>query len=363
MDNIIKEIHESDIFGNFIETGCGVPVASALLSVAGASSTVYMSECPYSKHYANGKYDNGSCRAVSVENVKRIVDHNIEAFNEHINTVYAASFQVGEDVVTHGWIGLSYKGDTKYYHLTIHEKLSRVEYINRIAQNAIKLIHAKNQSVPSDCDVDIVLNDDLSENKSLCVEFMINSDKDVYLNFTPNGISRLEDSFRDKEDIIIYKGSFNPPTVEHMRIAETTITEHKHMNAAFTFMISVETFSKGTLSLDSVLQRVKWINSMGHGVLLNRKGMFSEAIAFFTMKFGANLFFPIGSDTKERMENSLFSYPHVSYPHYVRTNVSSTIARQYLEDNDFDSLEQIVPSAVLEDLKASGVSSVKPAGS
>jgi uncharacterized protein with HEPN domain len=347
-EELVQEIHSSDIFGCFIETGCGVPVASALLSVSGASKTVFMCECPYSKQYVDGKYGNGDFRAISAEYVKQMVETNLTLHGEAVNTVYAASFQIGDDITTHGWIGLRHKGITKYFHITLHDKLQRTEYIERIAQNAIKLIHARNEVVPMDCDVDMVLNADLTQDQELSVLFLMNSTQDVYLNFTTKGIVRLEDSFRGKENIVLYKGSFNPPTVAHVEIAEKTIANYG--NAAFAFMISIETFTKGTLPVEQIIQRVKWINSLGYGIIINKKGMFRDAIEFFGNKFNANIIFPIGEDTKNRMEADLFLHENVFFPCYKRTGISSTSARQFIADGNSAELREILPEVIFDDL-------------
>ena len=40
LTEIVRSIHASDTLSSFVEAGCGVPVANALLSVPKASSTV-----------------------------------------------------------------------------------------------------------------------------------------------------------------------------------------------------------------------------------------------------------------------------------------------------------------------------------
>jgi hypothetical protein len=357
MEHIVKEIHESDTFGCFIETGCGVPVTNALLNVSGASKTVYMTESPYSKHYSSAKYQNDEFRAVSVENVQQIIKKVIIACNttnvvdslNGVNTVYVASFQIGPGITTHGWIGLHCKGYRFYYHITINDELSRAGYIERIAENGLKLIHAQNKFIPEDCDVDIVLNSDLSVNNERSVEFMLNSYRPVYLNFATTGLARLEDTFREKDYIILYKGSFNPPTVEHVRIAESS--KEKYENNAFSFMISANTVDKGLVPVPDILQRVKWINSLGYGVIVNMSGMFQSAIDLFHSKFGANLVFPVGQDTYDRMVDYKFDFKQkVIVDTHPRTEISSTQARTYIEEADYENLFKIVPTIVADTL-------------
>jgi nicotinic acid mononucleotide adenylyltransferase len=363
MENIIKEIHDSNIFGCFIELGCGVPVASALLNVSGASQTVFMSESPYSKHYADSKYRNGEFRAVSAENVRQIMRTTVIHCNTAmprdgftgVNTVYVSSFQVGPGLVTHGWIGLHCCGYRKFYHVTIHEELTRLEYIERIKENGLKILRSKNLSIPKDCDIDIVLNDDLSVNNELSLLFLLASSRNVCLNFTVNGLARLEDTFRDKDYITLYKGSFNPPTVEHVRIADEV--KQLNSNNAFSFMISVQTVDKGLVEPESVLNRVKWLNMLGFNVVVNKQGMFQDAVDLFSSKFKSKLVFPVGMDTYERLERDSFDFSqnNVHILSYPRTEISSTMARGYIMESDFEKLNDIVPTIIAEDIISSGI--------
>ena len=169
MKDIIKKIHKSDIFGVFIESGCGLAVSQELFSVSESSKTIYFTQSPYSRDFFESEYslNDKKIRSVSPEYLKNILDSKKIKYlfdKKTINTLYASSFQIGEknNISTHGWILIKYNEIVKYYHISIHSSLSRKKYIKKIGENGIKLLHAKNQSIPDSCDVDIVLNEDFS---------------------------------------------------------------------------------------------------------------------------------------------------------------------------------------------------------
>src|SRR4051812_34885083 len=123
MKEQIEQLHKSDIFGIFIEIGCGVPVAAAMLGVSGASNTIFMSESPYSRDYYKYAYnldpESEMYRSVSPQYLKYILASGRfdRIYSEKpINTIYAASFQLGEmnDKSTHGWICLKHNQSVKY---------------------------------------------------------------------------------------------------------------------------------------------------------------------------------------------------------------------------------------------------------
>jgi hypothetical protein len=227
-NDIIKDVHASDIYGVFIETGPFV--APTLLNVSGASKTIYFSECPYSKQYAETKYgiNLDKIRAVSYEYVNAIIDYYAELIdNNTINTIFVVSLQVGDidqTTITHGWIGLRYKDVTTMYHITIRDKLcARHKYIDKIKTIGITLLSLKN--IPLDHHKNMYIDNIVSKGEYDVFNYM--DPNDVISINTSNEIVRLEDIFRDKDNIIIYPVSiiadYQLQTIKEVNLNESTV--------------------------------------------------------------------------------------------------------------------------------------------
>ncbi len=363
---LIELIHQSPIYGVFIETGCGMPVSTALLNQSGASKTVYMTESPYSEDYAKNKYQiPNETRAVSLEYVNHILT-SYQTINA-INTIYVASFQVGSDAVddnkiTHGWIAIKYQQHTQFYHLTIRPKMTRFNYIQTIGQQGLLLLSYLTGLQPDTfcrghrniayVDQIYTLNNvslyPLSDfNPSLKL-----LDEDTILCFQPNGdLTRLENLCRETQQLIIYKGSFNPPTKAHMDLLTQTQTQYPQANKAL--MISINTVDKNQVNLEELKQRVEWITQgLGLWCLINTHGRFNSVIDFFQSNFPKlEIIFPVGADTYDRLESSLFDIKNVTFLNFPRTEISSTRLRQAIKDNNWEQIKELTPPEIYAILK------------
>jgi len=389
MKDLIKNIHTSDIFGVFIETGAGVPITSNLLSVSGASSTIYMSECPYSKEYFYKTYElDRKHRIISLESLKSVL--NSQRFsslfkNKNINTIFVSSFQVGEnnDISTHGWIALKYKDTLKYYHISIHEPLTREKYIKRIGENGIKILFAKNSDIPNDCDVDIVLNEDFSPDYEATIGFISNiENKEQFSIFSKNKIDRLESITRDNEELILFKGSFNPIQNAHYNFMK--VCENKYPKAKPFFMISCNTFEKGLQNTKSIVKRLELIFEFGYSVIICNNPFFKDNINFLRNKFDINkkIILLMGMDTVNRLlldytdiNNLQSDFKNIDFscvnrnkakiPNFLKektfnnfdfienldySEISSTEIRKLLEENNFQKIKEFVPEKIYKKL-------------
>jgi hypothetical protein len=205
INDLVKTIHNKDIYGVFVETGCGVPVANALFNVSGASKTVYATFSPYSDIYARQEYGiDKDVRAISKEYVHNILNKYKDI--DSINTIYVASFQIGNynDIVTHGWIALRNRGNLLiFYHVTIRKSMNRSEYIERIGEIGLTLIANENiVCVATDLDIDMVYVLDKSNNNIVpnnLMTLMLMS-KDNILCFENKKPVRLEDKCRGQNN-------------------------------------------------------------------------------------------------------------------------------------------------------------------
>jgi nicotinic acid mononucleotide adenylyltransferase len=327
----IKEIHDSPAFGMFIETGCGLPVASALFEIAGSSKTVFYAESPYSKIVQDKIYGESKARAVSKENIdrfithhewdlKKVVENNLNEDGKKLNFIYASTFQVGEqnDKSTHGWIGIWTKPiGVRYFHISIHPAMSRKEYIQEIARIGIDLLHHctvvesfESKTIPSNCYIDIALDNDGNDVDlekmfvSLRGETNAKNGQDNFLAIKDGSLIRLEDLFRDKSIILLYKGSFNPVHAAHIHNAE--VAKKKYGNDVV-FVISSSIYQKGWVEPEDLKNRVAILNALGYSVIVTKDGFFNHNTEYIREKFNQPLVYVVGSDTMNRILESSYN--------------------------------------------------------
>ncbi len=320
----IQKIHESELYGCFIETGCGMPVASKLFAFEGAHNTVYMAESPYSVEYQKEQYGDSKSRSVSYETVKNIVDHwktecsfvlykenivpKLQAGGRAINLIYATSFQIGEDKVSHGWIGVAYKEKTFYYHITLDPK-PRTELINEIGKIGIRILESilKNNFLPSNCKIDIARDSKGNDIPLSSVFDMMQKDEyETFLTIQNGRMSRLEDVFRGEDSILLYKGSFNPVHNFHQTIA--ALAEEQYQSKVV-FMINMNTYQKGVVPSIELENRIKNITELGYSVIISKDGFFNKNMEYIRSRFPTKkVVFVLGSDTLMRILESSYQF-------------------------------------------------------
>ncbi len=143
-DRIIEEIHNSEAFGIFLETGAGLPVTQALSAHPGVERTVYFAESPLSNRYSREKYGPSPNRAASRSAVLRLLSHHVDVHcknNENCNLVFVSGFQLFTDGanISRGWIAVYFKGETRLFYLTIPGN-DRKELIDAVGEAGIQLL-------------------------------------------------------------------------------------------------------------------------------------------------------------------------------------------------------------------------------
>lgn len=322
IEDKIKQINDSDTFVRIIENGAGVPLSHLMFSIGGSSKTIYSSECYYSKQAFNYRFGEISHRAVSMERLKHINNH-IEIDDDfkkgNYNTILSTTFQIGDikdEISTHGWISLNinYKS-IKYYHISIHQKLKRVEYQTIIGNMCLDILLNKNNDIGVNSYIDIVLdhNDNYLHLDALRSISNCNNDVDIPIIFKPNGShDRLESITRDNDELIVYKGSYNPISTAHIEIMDKT--HDLYPTAKPIFSISINTYGKGKIDYKSILFRINLINKLGYNVLVHNKPLYTDTIKLIRLKFDGKIIIPQGSDTVERfMKDYIVELPFGGY--------------------------------------------------
>ena len=368
---MVEDIHNSDIYGVFVELGAGVPLASKLFDVEGASKTVATSMSPYAKETSSEMF--GDNRAVSFEGVLNAVSTSMIDEEEQINTFFISSFQLGKDICNHGWIVLKYKDTEKYYHITIPHHLmkfyGRKWVISQVGDISLRILHSKNEPahIPF---CDMIRTNSGFFNREECLDNLLQS-TDGFLTFTPGyQMCRLEEVLRGFGDDtpIIYKGSFNPPTKAHDKNAKLTEETLGHKPI---FMISTETYKKDPIATADVIRRVNILNKLGYTVVVTRSGYYNENITRLRMdrNFLDQLMFVVGGDTLKKLvdltdltepqplidvDYFCIKRPGVEIPDFTPLNVlveeavfkvdiSSTMVREAFKEGDMETLKGLLP--------------------
>lgn len=289
INQLIKEIHESDAYGTILETGCGTAVSSKLLEVEGASKTVHDIYIPYSFDITKQYLQNDKQRAVSLDTVKDLTyavktgDLTEYYNNTRTNLIYVSSFQIGNDGITHGYINISYNNNKSFnnnnnlYHITLPNNLTRKEYIDKIGDIGIKLIHKiifnKDYEFYGENYIDISYDYELyvsydNDNTLSALQAHknanINNEHFIYIN--KNGhIVRPEDELRKHEDICLIRGSFNPIHNGHMMMSKYNKEKHN------IFVLTLNAVDKGNVDITDIKLRVSIINELGYDVIVCTK--------------------------------------------------------------------------------------------
>lgn len=322
----IEAIHNSELYGVIVEAGCGSCIVNNLYQVEGATKTLFYSIQPYAKEFQNYNYNLGRAieRSVSKEFIYSVLTQEIEksfGITKKTNFALVASFQIQsglENNLTHGWLGLiciDAKGNIKsadLYHLSIpqaNHRQGRIEYFNEISKVAINLLYSKVNLLYtfSSQYIDNVfgynhaslLAEDI-KNKSTLLNILknIGKEEENFLVFTPSGIIRFEDFCRDKEGIILMKGSFNPIHEGHVDCLEHTQKQFPSYNSAF--FISISRFDKPDIEIMALLEKIKKINSLGYTLIISKQSLFVSNVEWIRQRWKLPVIFPVGVDTINR---------------------------------------------------------------
>jgi nicotinic acid mononucleotide adenylyltransferase len=301
---IIEKIHDSDLYGYFIEIGAGLPVSSKLMEIAGSSKTVSRSFSPYSKDVQYHEYSNENIRSVSFKNIKRIVDYSYRLNNQFSeNFIFVSSWQLETDKrkVSHGWIGCSYKGVERYYHITLSHK-GRKEQIDEIGRIGILLIDAnlegKIPHIPYS-GIDIIKDEHGVDLLSETIDCLYESNNGLLLINEHGDLCRAEEEFRKNSSITIFKGSFNPPHKTHVSIIEETMDNYPE--SGFYICISLDTYSKGRIEKESLMKRLKYLKMLNYKVLITCDGYFANNVLLIQNRMHIPINFLVGIDTLNRL--------------------------------------------------------------
>ena len=324
----VKEIHDSNLYGVVIETGCSTATSSKLMDIAGASKTIFYSLQPYSKVYEEQRYGSFP-RSVSKEFINSVLD--TESNVDSTNFVFASSWQLHSDSdplqVPHGWFGLlDKKNNVKYFlHFTFNHRIlksyndliqgkhnPKVVYqetrdllIDTIGHIGINLIHTLIKGDITQFDLNEIPNNSYLSldiaycNDKLDIKLLMNVLEkfkgDYFLVFKDNQAIRLEDLMREKNSISIIKGSFNPVTHGHVELLELSKQAH---DSTTSFLVSTFRYDKPHISEEEIEIKVQQINKIGFPLLVCKTIFYYETFKMLNFwTHSKRFYFPVGMDT------------------------------------------------------------------
>jgi nicotinic acid mononucleotide adenylyltransferase len=329
--NKIQEIHESDLFGIVVESGCSATLSSALMEVAGSSNTIYKCEIPYNKEYQEYKYGKFK-RSVSKEWIEAVLNKEYYDYIEtgfkpskEINFIFASSWQLIDPVdplvYAHGWFGLfDIRRNQKHYlHFTFRRDLfnrdravygysDRKNLLAYISNHAVDILHS---SISGNIDeitsseskiLDMAyINDDV--NYHLLINTLEKANGDYFLVFDKGDVIRIEDLMRKSNEFIIQKGSYEILHHGHLTLMKESLD--KYTKSFGSFLISLYRYDKPHLSSDDIIERISPINQQGFPVIICKSVLFYETFDLLR-KWSHNkkFYFPIGIDTLNRISQT-----------------------------------------------------------
>ncbi len=311
--NKIDIIKDNKSYGILIEVGAGCQVYNELTTrPSTASKIVYYCESPNSWQYNNLKYNTSEFRAISTEVLDNIIYiHKNKPEMINANFILANTVQVANDknTQTHGWFALHINDSTKYYHFSINGFKNRSHYNKLIAKIGLDILASENDVEKLDNGyIDQVLDNNRNQNKRETLTCILNGKLNLgnYHNTSTvfdqnNNIIRLNDLLRQNNELILFKGSFNPIHQHHLDLMNKMTI--KKLSALPIFVISVSNRDpKKLVDVDNLLKRIVTINKLGYNVIIDSMPYYNQMYAGLlnVSDFNHKTNFVLGSDIMKR---------------------------------------------------------------
>lgn len=347
MENVVRRIHESHLKGIISENGAGPTVQYLLSCVEGCSNTVIEGKFPYGRETSEKLYSDltpywgKGVRAVSREVVYGMV--KTEKQHETANFVYASSWQIKahDQGITHGWIAIWDKRTDNIYqmHFTFHEHspVEREIKVAEIGRLGVELIAGivegdtidlskvfslapPSLAIPNYFSLDEMYTGKAEETylgTKIDIDNLFSCIMNSFVVIGPDQTGRLkyithrfEEILRKNENIILYRGSFNPLHHGHVEIMKHASTAVGN-NPVECYCISLKNYDKPAPDYTEVFQRAcSIIDKTNAYVIISYSSLFYEMFDLLNQLAPKNkFFFPLGMDTMNRICESDSKYP------------------------------------------------------
>jgi nicotinic acid mononucleotide adenylyltransferase len=399
----IEKIKSNHSYGILIEVGAGCPVYNELCQYQNTASKIVMyAESPNSWIYNQFKYKNENVRAISAEICRNFIEQKKNHHGMLINFELVNTIQIANDdkTQTHGWFGLKYLDEIKYYHFTISNKTTDRKYLCEIISKiGLDILASQNNVELLDNGyIDQILDNNLNQLKEETLTVIINGKLNINnINntitvFTPdNNIIRFNDYLRSIQNssLTVFKGSFNPIHKQHINLIESARKELKCDNTVLCISVYNRDITK-KICAENLLKRIQILNDLGYTVLIDCLGQYhysytsmlnnvnfknielnyimgsdiikrflldedvyikeksNKNITDFNNKWDKCNFHYVCRDgvcdVKKHINIDLLNVKHMDI-HY--NEISSTQIRQLLLNEDYDTLKELVGDEIL----------------
>ncbi len=322
--SLVEQIHKSSRYGVIYEMGAGIGISHNLMKYPGASNTLYKVHSLYSKeafinHFGLLDMTKDVPRAVSKEYCNlALTSTSTEDLDEGVNFLLVSSFQLPEEPgsTKHGWIGYEdFQGYTRFYHLTFPPTTSRKEAIDEVALTGLNIINAGNRHCMFSSYIDRVETIDAVDLELTLEAFTSSPDRNklsVFQDFSyPEStvtVKRIEDFLRAAQNILIYKGSFNPWHEGHQHTMDKSIELYNEAQISRMLCISVHTYGKGEMTTDELKSRLDSLSHLGYPIAVITKPFFSDLTDLILDKVNGTLFLTMGDDVMDKIVKMNDSY-------------------------------------------------------
>lgn len=320
--NNLRELTPTNVKVILNEVGAGMPVYTKMVSVQGVSSRLVLhaesnNDIEFTKEYNSLIFDkrlvskyNSYILAyntkIRVEKYYKRTDIDIYSLS---NTVQMAN---NDNCTSHGYFSIlnSTKGFT-HYHYTLPTNLSRQEQIDLIGLIGLEILNYHINGI----EMTNGFIDYTSEGIKKLVELnMLPNRLSTEMNFntafyvnTDNEVCRFNEIFRklnDDQNLLIYKGSFNPVSPGHLHTMGIATDENNISENNRYFCITLGHRLDKKISSQSMVDRIELLTSLGYQVIVDTMPYFND-IYHHVIKCldynGCKVVFPLGEDVLKRL--------------------------------------------------------------
>ena len=183
--------------------------------------------------------------------------------------------------------------------------------------------------------------------------------------FSSNGLVQdIPSMTREKKEIFLYKGSFNPPTTGHIEVLEKALNLSGQAEVLSLPEISTTIVSKGEATLENMAHRISMFNLLGYPVLVTNQTRFFSLAELLRTKSQGKLTFLCGMDTLVRiMEPAYYADLHgkafEAIERLFKDNTSLWVADRFDKTRGWCTVRQFLNSAESGPLRGYVTGSIK----
>jgi nicotinic acid mononucleotide adenylyltransferase len=332
-----SELNKSPWKGAITEAGIGLDFSYQLLSTPGASKTILDASSPYGSFEFDGrKVSLEAAQALAAQAYSKALRVGHSRPTKDVDTSNKFGFAMTgahyEDKPTHAWACLKTDKFEAYIHYSLGIVSDRKEagrkssvilswFILGCLLPKESWLDRINQG-PHNSHVDVLYAPGVSD-----IERLALLGPQSPLVYHKGEFHRVVDYLRDYDTI--FGGTFNPPHAAHMKIGEGAL-----------FELSQSNFTKGFVSTEDMLHRLKMLNLFGVPVILTQESLFLKKDELFRGCVNKTYTYRMGTDSWNLFIDHLSSSwaaKSMSFEVYPREGYE----KRYTENIDVKTLDKV----------------------